>query len=319
MAQLSVIVVSWNTRELLQRCLASVYASAADVADLEVIVTDNASVDGSPEMVAACFPRATLILNSENVGFAAANNQAIRLAKGDFLLILNPDTEIVGSAIPEMLRYAHDHPETAVVGPQLLNPDGTVQSSRRRFPTLTIAILESTVLQRWFPNHPALRGYYLLDRGDDETQEVDWLVGACLLVRSEAAKQVGLMDEGYFMYSEELDWCRRFAAAGWKLVYHPAAKVIHHGGQSSEQDLFRRHILFQHSKCRYFERYHGRPFAQLLRVFVLGNYLFMLAEDVAKLLLLRRNRSMRRQRISTLSRVVAWQLRWVVRWGKVSL
>jgi len=318
-AQLSVIVVSWNTRELLQRCLGSVFASAADVAGLDVIVADNASVDGSAEMVAARFPQVTLIRNLQNVGFAAANNQAVQLARGDFLLFLNSDTEIVGAAIHEMLRYATDHPDVAVLGPQLLNSDGTVQPSRRRFPTVTTAFLESTVLQRWFPNHPALRAYYLLDRSDHETQEVDWLVGACLLVRSEAAKQVGLMDEGYYMYSEELDWCRRFAAAGWRIVYHPVAKVIHHGGQSSDQDLFRRHILFQHSKCRYFERYHGRPFAQLLRVFVLSNYIFMLIEDVAKLLLLRRNRSMRRQRISTLSRVVAWQFRWVARRGEVPL
>lgn len=316
MARVSVIVVSWNTRQLLEQCLESVYASGG--ADLEVLVVDNGSRDGSPEMVASRFPEAVLVANPDNVGFARANNVAMQRATGDYLLILNPDTELIGAAIPELVRLAEERPEIAVVGPQLLNSDGTVQSSRRRFPTRATAFLESTVLQRWLPNHPALRRFYVLDRTDSETQEVDWVVGACLLVRAAAVHQVGFMDEGYFMYSEELDWCRRFVIAGWKVIYYPAARVVHCGGQSSDQDLFRRHTRFQHSKCRYFEKYHGRTFAQLLRVFLLGNYLFLLTEDMAKLLLLRRNRAMRRRRLKTLARVVGWQVRWVVRWGRVN-
>lgn len=318
MARLSVILVNWNTRQLLERCLESVYASVAGLRDLELLVVDNGSRDGSSEMVASRFPQAILLANPENAGFARANNLAISRATGDYLLVLNPDTEIVGTAIAEMLRFAEEHPEVAVVGPQLLNPDGTIQSSRRRFPTAATAFLESTVLQRWMPGHPALRRFYVLDRDDLQTQEVDWVVGAAFLVRTAAVQQVGLMDEGYFMYSEELDWCRRFVAAGWKVFYHPAARLIHYGGRSSDQDLFHRHTRFQHSKGRYFERYHGRGFAQLLRVFLLANYLFLLAEDVAKLLLLRRKRSMRRQRIGVLAQVVAWELGWVLRWGRVS-
>ncbi len=316
MAGLSVILVNWNTRELLDRCLRSVLTSANGLSDVELLVVDNGSHDGSAAMVATRYPMAHLIANSDNPGFARANNLAIRKARGDFLLILNPDTELLGTAIPELLTFAEQHPDVAVVGPQLINPDGSVQSSRRRFPTLATAFLESTVLQRWLPNHPALRRFYLLDRSDDETQEVDWVVGAGFLVRAAAARQVGLMDESYFMYSEELDWCRRFASAGWKVAYHPAAQLIHYGGQSSGQDPFHRHTRFQHSKSLYFEKYHGRLFAQLLRLFLLANYLFLLTEDVAKLLLLRRKRPMRRQRISTLARVVAWQVGWIVRLGK---
>lgn len=318
MSRISVIIVSWNTRQLLEHCLESVYASAGESTDVELLVVDNGSRDGSPEMVAARFPSVRLVANDDNVGFARANNLAISRATGDYLLLLNPDTELIGEAIQEMARFAEEHPDVGVVGPQLLNGDGSLQSSRRRFPTSATAFLESTVLQRWFPNHSALRRYYVLDRGDDRTQEVDWVVGAGFLVRMAAVKQVGLMDEGYFMYSEELDWCRRFKDAGWKVVYHPAAKLIHHGGQSSDQDLLRRHTRFQHGKCRYFEKYHGRSFAQLLRFALLGNYLFLLVEDLAKLLLLRRNRSMRLRRIGMLARVVAWQIRWVARWGKVA-
>ena len=317
MSRVSVIIVNWNTRDLLARCLTSVYASAATLADLEVLVVDNGSRDGSADMVSTHFPAATLIANPHNAGFAAANNLAIRRATGDYILLLNPDAEVVGGAIPELVRYAESHPAVAVVGPKLLNSDGTLQPSRRGFPTRATAFLESTVLQRWLPNHPALRRYYLLDRSDEETQEVDWLVGACLLVRNSAIRKVGLLDEGYFMYSEELDWCRRFSRAGWKTVYHPAAQVIHHGGQSSDQDILHRHTRFQHSKCRYFETYHGRAMAQVLRVFMLANYLYLFAEDVAKLPF-PRNRGMRVRRLGTLGRVLAWQVRWIGSWGKMA-
>ena len=172
------------------------------------------------------------------------------------------------------------------------------------------------MLQRWLPNHPAIRRYYCLDRPDDETHEVDWLVGACLLVRSSAVHEVGLLDEGFFMYSEELDWSRRLASAGWCTVYHPAARVIHHGGQSSDQDVFHRHTRFQYSKCRYVEKHHGRLQAQTLRIFLLGNYLFLLLEDLLKLALPRK-REMRLHRVSMLARVVAWQFGWIARWGRV--
>jgi len=315
--RLSVIIVNWNTRELLERCLCSVYRTETAL-QAEVIVVDNASGDGSVEMVASRYPEAILIANPENRGFARANNQAMERATGDYLLLLNPDTEVLGHALSEMIEYADQHPEVAVVGPHLLNPDGSVQSSRRRFPTPATAFLESTVLQRWVPNHAALRRYYLLDRSDSEVQEVDWLVGACLLVRADAARQVGPMDEGYFMYSEELDWCKRFAAKGWKLVYTPTAQVVHFGGQSSDQDVYGRHIQFQYSKGRYFEKYHGSFFAQLLRLFILGNYLFLLGEDLLKLVLSPRKRSMRRQRIRTLRQVIGWLIRWVASMGRVS-
>jgi N-acetylglucosaminyl-diphospho-decaprenol L-rhamnosyltransferase len=315
--RLSAIVVNWNTRDLLRRCVGSLYASAGSDQCPEMLVVDNGSADGSPEVVRSEFPSAILIANRENLGFARANNQAIAKAGGEYLLLANTDTEMLGAAIPEMVDYADRHPDVAVVGPQLLNSDGTIQSSRRSFPTAATAFLESTVLQRWFGNHPAVRHYYLLERPDDETQEVGWLVGACLLVRAEACRQVGLMDEGYFMYSEEMDWCRRFSDAGWKIVYLPSAKVVHYEGQSSGKDVYHRHTRFQFSKCRYFELHRGPGFAQLLRFFLLGNYLFLWLEDAAKLLLLKRNRTMRRERMSMLARVIGWQLRWFARCGKI--
>jgi N-acetylglucosaminyl-diphospho-decaprenol L-rhamnosyltransferase len=316
LVRVSIIVVNWNTRALLERCLRSSFDADATGLEVEVIVVDNSSGDGSAEMVVDRFPQASLIASTSNLGFARANNLAMRQATGKYYLLLNPDAELQEGALASLVTYAEEHPEAAVVGPRLLNSDGTPQSSRRRFPTLGTGFIESTVLQRWMPHHPALRRYYVLDRGDDELQETDWLVGACLLVRAAAVAEVGPMDEAYFMYSEEIDWCRRFADAGWRTVYHPGARVVHHGGQSSDQEPFGRHVRFQHSKCRYFEKHHGRGIAQLLRAYLLANYLFLLAEDAVKLVLPRK-REMRMRRMSTLARVVAWQFRWVLRWGRL--
>lgn len=314
--RVSVIVASWNTRDLLERCLRSVTSSHPGF-ELELIVVDNGSSDGSVQMVASRFPQAILIASKENLGFAGANNLGMARATGDYLLLINADAEMADSALSGLVHCAEENPGAGIVGPRLLNPDGTAQSSRRRFPTTATAFLESTVLQRWFPNHPVLRAYYVLDRDDGEVQEVDWLVGACLLVRAEAARSAGPLDEGYFMYSEELDWCHRFANKGWKVVYYPFAVVYHHGGQGSDQAPFHRHTRFQLSKCRYFERHHGLLFAQLLRLFILLNYLFMLGEDAAKWLL-GSKRKMRAGRISVLARVVWWQLVWIAKWGRIA-
>jgi N-acetylglucosaminyl-diphospho-decaprenol L-rhamnosyltransferase len=316
LVRVSVIVVNWNTRDLLERCLRSVYQAAWPEAELEVVVVDNASHDGSAQMVSERFPQASLIACPTNLGFARANNLAMRQATGTYFLLLNPDAELHEDALSILVRYAERHPEAGVVGPRLLNSDGSTQSSRRRFPTVATAFIESTVLQRWMPDHSALRRYYVRDREDGNVQETDWLVGACLLVRAAAVAGAGPLDEGYFMYSEEMDWCRRFAGAGWKTAYHPEARVIHHGGQSADQDLFHRHVRFQHSKSRYFEKHHGRLIAQALRVHLLGNYLFLLSEDTLKLLLPRK-REMRLRRVSTLAHVVAWMLLWVLRWGRM--
>jgi len=307
---LSIVVVNWNTRDHLERCLRSIERSSSTTSSpaVEVIVVDNASSDGSQAMVRASFPSVHLIANATNLGFTAANNQGLRHARGRYLMLLNPDTEVLDDALAAMVRYLDDHPDVGVVGPRLLNPDGTAQSSRRRFPTLATTFIESTVLQRYLPNHPLLRRYYVLDRSDDETQEVDWLVGACLAVRREAVEEVGLLDEGFFMYSEELDWCRRIVGAGWKIVYLPTARVVHWGGASSERDVLHRHIYFQDSKCRYVARYHGVWASRALRLFLFGTYMFQLLEEGAKWLL-GHKRPLRASRLGVLSGYLRWQMR----------
>jgi GT2 family glycosyltransferase len=206
-----------------------------------------------------------------------------------------------------MVAFADLHPDVGVVGPQLLNLDGSVQSSRRRFPTLATAFFESTWLQPCAPRR-LLERYYVLDEPDDAVLDVDWVKGAALMARREAIEQVGLLDEGFFMYSEELDWCRRFRETGWRVVYLPTAQIIHHEGKSSEQVLPARHIHFQTSKVRYFHKYHGRLVAEVLRLFLLINYVWQLGVEGAKWLVGHR-RPLRAQRVATYWQVLRSGLR----------
>ncbi|MEJ2746766.1 MAG: glycosyltransferase family 2 protein, partial [Anaerolineae bacterium] len=271
---LSIIIVSWNVRDLLQACLSSIAANRGEL-DLEVIVVDGASADGSPEMVRQQFPWVKLIACDENVGFPRGNNIGLREANGRFLLLLNPDTEIRGDALSIMVNYLAQHDDVGLLGPQLRNSDGSIQSSRRRFPTLVTAVLESTWLEPVAPKR-VLRHYYAQDLADDQTSEVDWVTGACMLTRREIAAAVGGLDEAYFMYSEELDWCRRIKDAGWRIIYLPAAQVMHHVGKSSEQAVTARHINFQRAKLRYFRKYHGWLATFFLRLILLLNYVAQL-------------------------------------------
>jgi GT2 family glycosyltransferase len=274
----SVILLSWNVRPLLRACLASL--PPADAA-IEIIVVDAASEDGSAEMVRDEFPSVKLVVSSENLGYTRGNNLGLRAAAGRYLLLLNPDTEVVGDALARMVSYMDAHPEVGVLGPQLLYPDHTIQPTRRRFPTLATGFFESTWLQPLAPRG-WLDGYYARDLPDEAIVEVDWVGGAALLVRRGAYERVGALDEGYFMYSEELDWCRRMKAQGWKVVYFPPARIVHHEARSSAQVPAATHIRFNTSKVRYYRKYHGALAAEALRWFLLGNFAFQLALEWAK-------------------------------------
>ncbi len=319
MVELSIVIVSWNVRELLRRCLHSILDARRSI-NIEVIVVDNASTDGSSDVVQAEFPAVHVITNQENRGFPAANNQGLAVAQGRYVLLLNPDTEVMDAeaGLATMVAFADAHPDVGMVGPQLLNPDGSVQSSRRRFPTLATAVFESTWLEPYasrsgvglFGTTPRrlLARYYLLDQPDDVVQDVDWVTGAAMMARREAVEQVGPLDEGFFMYSEELDWCKRFREAGWRVVYLPTARIIHHVGKSSEQVVTARHIHFQTSKVRYFRKHHGRAAGEALRWFLLGNYVWQLGLEGAKWLV-GHKRPLRAQRVAAYRQVLRSGLR----------
>lgn len=270
----SVVVVSYNVRDLLMDCLASVEASLATSTFAgEVIVVDNGSTDGSAAAVRSRFPAVRVIEPGANLGFAGGSNVGIQAAGGGVIVLLNPDTTVTGDAIDTLARRVLVDPDVGIVGPRVVYPNGTTQPTRRRFPTLLTALLESTVVQDYWKDNRILRHYYVTDRADDEPQEVDWLVGACLAVRREAIGQVGLLDDRFFMYSEEVEWCHRLRAAGWRIVYCPRAIIVHHESASASQNLPRRQVDFDTSKVMLFERLYGRGTARVLRLYLLATYL----------------------------------------------
>jgi N-acetylglucosaminyl-diphospho-decaprenol L-rhamnosyltransferase len=301
------VVVSWNVRDYLRRCLLSLHEAARETA-VEIWVVDNGSRDGSVAMVQQEFPDVHVLANPDNPGFAAANNQAIRASASRYVLLLNPDAELMPGALAGLCRYLDRHPRVAVVGPRLLNTDGSVQSSRRRAPRLATGFVESTQLQQYVRRSWLTDRYYVADQPDDLEQHVDWLVGACLLVRRAAIEAVGLLDEGFRFNSEELEWCWRFRRAGWDVAYLPTAQVLHHAGQSSGQDVFYRHLHHHASKYRLYALLFGRPAALLLRLWIALLYLAQFGEELAKLALLGRNRPMRRQRLRVVARMLVWHL-----------
>ncbi len=303
MVDVSIIIVSWNVASLLEACLRSIKASISTSAyTAETIVVDSASTDNTVARLRQNFPDVILLPQTENFGFTRCNNIGLAAAGGRYLFLLNPDTELIRDALPQLLDYLEAHPPVGIIGPHTLNTDGTHQSTRRRFPTLRTAIFESTWLQPLAPR-TLLNRYTCADFPDDSIAEVDWVQGSALLARRAVYEQIGGLDEGYIMYSEELDWCRRAKAAGWQVVYHGGARIIHHGGRSSEQATTHKHVYFQTSKLRYFRKYHGRSSAQILRVILLLNYLWQIAVEALKSLL-GHKRQMRQERIQTYWQVI---------------
>ena len=226
---ISIVIVSWNTRDLLRGCLQSVY-TCVPPRKFEVFVVDNASFDGSGEMVRTEFPAATLIQNDENVGFARANNQALRRACGRYLVLLNSDAEILPGTIASCLDFMEEAADVAVTGVELHNPDGTLQVGYFKLPVSWSQVFESLLhptayYTRWNKNY----------QRDPAAREVDWVSGSFMVVRSEAVEDVGLLDERFFIFGEETEWCTRFRKAGWRVFYLSNAYIVHHHHQSTKQ------------------------------------------------------------------------------------
>ena len=270
---LSVVVVSWNTRDLLAECLASLFHHPPAAA-WEVWVVDNASSDGSAAMVRDRFPAAHLIENQANLGFAAANNQGFRQSAGRYVLLLNSDARVRLGALDAMLKFLDGHPEVGAAGPKLVNPDGSFQASYASFPTLLSELGSITGLDRWWlgPNAPSPRPV-----AGEAPHAVDWVAGAALIVRRAAVDEVGPLDEGYFLYSEETDWCLRLWRAGWPVWYLPQVEVIHRAGASSRQQSTRSYSLLYQSKLRFFSRHYGGAAALALRLAYLASALARLS------------------------------------------
>lgn len=295
---ISILIVNWNTREMLADCLRSVIAGAADES-CEVIVVDNASTDGSPEMVEGQFPTVRLIRNRTNRGFAAANNQGITIARGRYVLLLNSDTLVTPGAIAATIRFADQHQDVAVVSCRVTGPKGGTQRVCYTFPSLLNLALSLTKLSALFPHSRFFGRYRLTWWGYDEPRVVDAVAGCFMLVRRTAIDEVGPLSERYFMYSEDVDWCWRFAQRGWKTMFAPVASIVHFGQASSSQCASDMHLLERQSLLMFLESKSGR----LTRItanamFCLGSLLRIPAAGLQELIGRNRAQAAARRRLS---------------------
>lgn len=263
---LAIVIVSYNVSDLLRKCLDSVYTSEGGVR-FQVCVVDNNSSDGSVEMVQDCFPQAALISNKENVGYPAGNNLGLRYFHMDtretgeqprYCLLLNPDTEVPANAFNILLSYMDDNRDVGVVGPRLVMPDGNLDlACRRAFPSPEVSAYRMLGLSRLFPSSPRFGRYNMTYLPEDQLAEVDSVVGAFMLVRDEAIFQIGLMDERFWMYGEDLDWAKRMKDAGWRVIYHPGVTVLHVKRASSrfskraQTEFYRAMLIFYYKHYRW--------------------------------------------------------------------
>jgi GT2 family glycosyltransferase len=228
----SIVIVSFNTRDVTRQCLEHVRKHAAAVRH-EVLVVDNASVDRSADMVAAEFPEVHLIRSDDNRGFAGGNNPAMKIARGRYILLLNSDAFLSEGALEKTLQYMDDHPDTRVLGCKLTDPDGTMQASARMLPGPLNKILHITGLAARFPGSKFFGRVDYTWWDHSEPRTVGWVVGAFFLIRRETMESIGVLDERYFLYFEEIDYCLTARRAGWKVVFYPHAEIVHIGGQSA--------------------------------------------------------------------------------------
>jgi hypothetical protein len=278
---LSAVIVNYKSRTEVLECLATLAADTAGLA-AEVVVVDNDSRDGTGAALAERFPAVRFVQNTENVGFARAVNQGIRATAGEFVLLLNPDCLVRPGAIPALLEHLRARPRAAIAGPRIVNSDGSLEYSARAFPDhLTFLFNRYSLLTRLFPGNPFSRRYLLTDWDHASVREVDWMSGACLMVRRAAIEQVGPMDEAFFMFNEDVDWCRRMRLAGWANIYVPDAVVVHHIGASkgrvSDRVILERHRGMIH----YFRKHHPtNPVVEALAAaFIMARAALMMAAN----------------------------------------
>lgn len=254
--EISVIITSWNTQSLLLECIESVF-NETRLRSVEVIVVDNGSTDGTPEAVRENFPDVKLVCNNGNIGFAKANNIGLQLSTGRYLCLVNSDVRILKGCLDDLCDYLDQNQSVGIVGPRVLNSDLTVQHTCRRFPTLWSAFCCAVGLDRIFPRsyrHGEARLFYAYD----EICEVEVLTGCFLMVKREAFSQVGLLNEVFFFYGEDLDWCKRFWNAGWKIVFFPNCQAIHHGRASSSHEPVRFAIEEDRANLQYWKEHNNR-------------------------------------------------------------
>jgi GT2 family glycosyltransferase len=251
MIDVCIIIVNWNTKEYLLSCLESILQKTGSV-PWKVVVVDNGSQDGSSTAVKRKYPAVHLVENDRNLGFSKAANQGLRNSSGRYVLLLNPDTQVQEGALEQLVSFMEGHPEAGVAGVQLLNPDGSKQNSVANFPSFATELLNKNLLRWMFPKKfPGKQKNYF------RPIEVDSVIGACMIVRREAIGQVGLLDEDYFLFLEETDWCYRMKKAGWKVYHLPQTEVYHYQGKSTEIARKRAKVEYYRSRYYFFKKNKG--------------------------------------------------------------
>jgi hypothetical protein len=272
--------------------------------EVEVFVVDNGSMDGSGEAVKEGFPKINLIQNEKNLGFAKANNQALSLSKGKYLLLLNSDTQVKEGAVEKLFSFMEGHAEVGMTGVQLLNSDGSKQNSIANFPSLATELLNKSLLRLLFPEKfPGKeRNYY-------KPVEVDSVIGACMMVRRDAVDQVGLLDEDYFLFLEETDWCYRMKRAGWKIYHVPQAEVYHFQGKSAEAVKKEARVEFYRSRYHFFKKNRGHLQWFLLLIGLMVRLGVQLVSITAACLFTFFNIKKWKQKLSVFAYLMGWHLR----------
>jgi GT2 family glycosyltransferase len=254
---LSVSIVNYNGCKLLRQCLESVYKETRGI-EFDVYVVDNASVDDSMDMVKKEFPQVKVIRNNENLFFAKAHNKALKIAGGRYSCVLNNDTVILDNALGKLVKFMDEHPEAGACGPRLTNADGTLQRSCSRFPTFMYGLFQGFLINTVFPNNFSKKWKDYSDWGQDSLRSVDSVSGSCIVVRSGLRDNVGLLDEGFLIYWEEIDWCYRICKAGWKVYYVPDSQIIHYWGVAMKKHgITRTERIYQNSMKYYYRKHFG--------------------------------------------------------------
>lgn len=271
---LSIIIVNYNTKDLLFQTIQSVINTSKNI-DYEVIVSDNNSTDGSIEMVKETFPKVKLIENKDNLGFPKGNNIAIKQSKGKYVLLLNSDTVVIEDCLSKSIEYMNIHKEIGVLGCKIVLRDGKLDHAcRRGFPTPEASLFYILKLDKLFPNNEKFTQYTLSHLDEDQTNEVDSLMGAFMMLRRTVIEEVGLLDEQFFMYGEDIDWCFRIKQAGWKVMYYPEAKIIHYKGASSRKKPYKTLYEFHRAMILFYNKHYRTKYNLGVTILVyLGVYI----------------------------------------------
>jgi len=264
MINLSICIVSFRARDLLRECLLSIYETV-DSLSFEIIIVDNHSEDGTLEMLKNEFHNVRLLVNDHNTGYTRPNNQAIRESRGRYIVLLNPDTLVKPNAIAELFGFLETHPQVGIVGPKVLNRDGTLQKQCRRSEARPWdSFCYFSGLSRLFPHDRRFAGYLMTYLDENSTHEAEAVSGSCMMIRRQVIEQIGYQDENFFAYQEDTDYCRRARLAGWKVFYDPSAQIVHYGGEGGSNVQPFRSIIEWH---RSYYLYYRKHFA--------GDYLFV--------------------------------------------